>query len=156
MWQRGFTLVELVVTVAIVALLASVAMPLVEVSVQRSKEQDLRYALRQIREAIDAYKLAADEGRIARTLGSTGYPKTLVSLAEGVEDIKSPTRKKIYFLRSIPRDVFFREPSVKPELTWGLRSYASSPDDPRSGDDVYDVYSKALGSGLNGIEYRKW
>jgi general secretion pathway protein G len=156
MYQRGFTLVELVVTVAIVALLSSVAMPMVEISVQRGREQELRYALRQIREAIDAYKLASDEGKIARNLGSTGYPKTLASLADGVEDIKSPTRKKIYFLRNIPRDALMRDPAVKPEATWGLRSYASTAEDPTAGDDVYDVYSKATGLGLNGIAYRKW
>jgi general secretion pathway protein G len=154
--QRGFTLVELVVTVAIVALLASVALPLAEVAVQRGKEQDLRRSLRQIRDAIDAYKLAGDEGRIARNVGESGYPKTLAALVEGVEDVKNPKRTKIYFLRRLPRDPLVRDASLKPEETWGLRSYASSAESPTEGDDVYDVYAKSTGSGLNGVPYRQW
>lgn len=154
--QRGFTLVELVVTVAIVALLASVALPLAEVAVQRGKEQDLRRSLRQIRDAIDAYKLAGDEGRIARNVGESGYPKTLAVLVEGVEDVKNPKRVKIYFLRRLPREPLVRDASLKPEETWGLRSYASSADSPSEGDDVYDVYSRSAGAGLNGVPYRQW
>lgn len=154
--QRGFTLVELVVTVAIVALLASIAMPLAEVAAQRNKERDLRHGLRLIRDAIDAYKLAGDEGRIARNLGESGYPRSLTLLVEGVEDVKSPKRMKIYFLRSIPREPFVRDVTIKPEETWGLRSYASSADSPVEGDDVYDVYSKNAGTGLNGVAYGKW
>lgn len=154
--QRGFTLVELVVTVAIVALLASVAMPLAEVTVQRGKEQLLRQSLRAIRDAIDAYKAAGDDGRIARNVGESGYPRTLAVLVDGVEDMKSPQRVKIYFLRSLPRDPLARDPSLAPAQTWGLRSYASSADGPVEGDDVYDVYSKSAGAGLNGMPYRKW
>ena len=154
--QRGFTLVELVVTVAIVALLASVALPLAEVAVQRGKEQDLRRSLRQIRDAIDAYKLAGDEGRIARNVGESGYPKTLAVLVEGVEDVKNPKRTKIYFLRRLPREPLVCDAALKPEETWGLRSYASSADSPVEGDDVYDVYAKSAGSGLNGVPYRQW
>jgi general secretion pathway protein G len=154
--KRGFTLVELVITVAIVALLASIAMPLAEVAVQRSKEQELRHSLRQIRDAIDAYKVAGDEGRIARNVGETGYPRTLALLVEGVEDVKSPKRMKIYFLRSIPREPFVRDPLLKPEESWGLRSYASSAESPAEGDDVYDVYSRNPGVGLNGVSYAKW
>ena len=89
---RGFTLIELVITVAIVALLASVALPVSELAVQRTKEQDLRRTLRQIREAIDAYKQASDEGRIKKSVGDSGYPKKLEELAEGVEDQKSPKK----------------------------------------------------------------
>jgi general secretion pathway protein G len=154
--QRGFTLVELVITVAIVALLASIALPLAEVAVQRSKEQELRRSLRQIRDAIDAYKLAGDEGRIARNVGESGYPRTLAVLVEGVEDVKSPKRLKIYFLRSLPREPLVRDASLTPEETWGLRSYASSADSPAQGDDVYDVYARTSGSGLNGVPYRQW
>lgn len=149
MKAKGFTLVELVVTVTIVALLASVAMPLAEATVQRNKEQELRRSLREIREAIDAYKLAADEGRIERSADQSGYPERLELLVEGVADRKDPKGGKLYFLRRIPVD-----PVGGGE--WGLRSYASPADAPEEGKDVYDVYSKSMEAGLNGIPYRLW
>jgi general secretion pathway protein G len=153
---RGFTLIELVITVAIVALLASVALPVSELAVQRTKEQDLRRTLRQMREAIDAYKQASDEGRIKKSVGDSGYPKKLEELAEGVEDQKSPKKDKIYFLRRIPRDPFATDPTLSATATWGKRSYSSPPDDPREGDDVFDVFSLAQGKGINGQPYREW
>ena len=149
MKAKGFTLVELVVTVTIVALLASVAMPLAEATVQRNREQDLRRSLREIREAIDAYKLAADEGRIERKADASGYPERLELLVEGVPDKKAPDGRKLYFLRRIPAD-----PIGGGE--WGLRSYASPADAPEEGKDVYDVYSRSMEAGLNGIPYRLW
>jgi general secretion pathway protein G len=152
----GFTLIEMVVTVAIVALLASVALPMVELTIQRDKEQELRAALRQIRGAIDAYKKAADEGRIAKNADESGYPKTLEVLEEGVEDIKQPDKPKIYLLRRIPRDPMANDPVAKAADTWGKRSYASPPEDPKEGDDVFDIYSRADSVGLNGIPYRQW
>jgi general secretion pathway protein G len=154
--DHGFTLIELVITVAIVAILASVAMPLNELVVQRSKEQDLRRALREIREAIDAHKQASDEGRIQKRVGESGYPKRIEELVEGVEDQKSLKKEKLYFLRRLPRDPFAAEPGLAPAQTWGKRSYASPPDDPREGDDVFDVYSRASGTGINGRSYREW
>jgi general secretion pathway protein G len=155
MKARGFTLIELVIAVAIVAILASAVLPLNELVVQRAKEQDLRRALREIRSAIDAYKQASDEGRIPKRVGESGYPKRLEDLVQGVEDAKSPKKEQIYFLRRLPRD-----PLAPNELSavesWGKRSYASPPDDPREGEDVFDVYTLAEGKGINGRPYREW
>jgi general secretion pathway protein G len=148
MRAKGFTLIELVIAVAIVAVLATAALPLNELVVQRAKEQDLRRALREIRSGIDAYKQAYDDGRIVKKADESGYPRRLEDLVQGVEDQKSPRREKIYFLRRLPPDPF-GEP-------WGRRSYASPPEDPREGDDVFDVYSKASGTGINGRPYREW
>ena len=153
---RGFTLIELVITVAIVALLATAVLPVNELVVQRTQEQDLRRSLRQLREAIDAYKQASDEGRIRKSVGDSGYPKTLEALVDGVEDQKSPNKAKIYFLRRIPRDPFSTDPTLSAADTWGKRSYESPPDDPREGDDVFDVFSRAAGKGINGQPYRDW
>ena len=152
---RGFTLIELIITVAIVAVLASAAVPLTQVTVQRTKEQELRGALRQIREAIDAYKQAVDEGRVARTADKSGYPPALAVLASGVEDIKAPKKKMIYFLRRMPRDPFASAERSASD-TWGKRSYESPPQDPLEGEDVFDVYSLTEGKGLNGVAYREW
>jgi len=146
---KGFTLIELLIVVAIVALLASVAAPLAELGYQRGKEQELRYALRQIREAIDAYKRASDEGKIERKADASGYPPSLATLVEGVEEKTNPEKTKIYFLRRIPKDPLGGE-------EWGLRSYASPADDPRDGKDVYDVYSRSEAVGLNKLPYREW
>ena len=104
--MRGFTLIEMLVTLAILALLASLALPLSELSVQRARERDLRHALRTVRGAIDAYKQAVDANRIARQADASGYPPTLEVLVEGVKDAKDPKGAKIYFLRRIPRDPF--------------------------------------------------
>jgi general secretion pathway protein G len=154
--SRGFTLIELMITVAIVAILALGLVPLGELAAQRSKESDLRAGLRQIRTAIDAYKKAADEGRIERKADASGYPPTLDVLVQGVPDQKSPNRQLVYFLRRIPRDPFAVEPELPAARTWGLRSYDSPPDNPRAGKDVFDVYSLAEGKGMNGVPYREW
>lgn len=143
-------------TVAIVATLAAIGLPLAELSVQRHREQDLRAALREIRTAIDAYKLAADQGRIVKSADESGYPPSLDALVRGVEDMRSKEREKIYFLRRLPRDPTFPDPNVPAAATWGKRSYASPPDAPREGKDVYDVYSLTPGTGLNGVEYIDW
>jgi general secretion pathway protein G len=152
----GFTLIELVITVAIIAILASIAMPLNELTVQRGKEQDLRRALREIRNGIDSYKQASDEGRILKRIGESGYPKRLEDLIEGVDDQKNPKKEKIYFLRRIPRDPLDEDPNKTAVDTWGKRSYSSPPDDPRDGDDVFDIYTLASGKGINGRPYREW
>jgi general secretion pathway protein G len=152
---RGFTLIELIITVAIVAILASAALPLTQIAMQRGKEQELRTALRQIREAIDAYKQAADEGRAVRPADASGYPPALDALVLGVDDAKLPVRKSIYFLRRLPRDPFAPD-NLPATETWGKRSYESPPDNPREGKDVFDIYSLSEGKGLNGVPYREW
>lgn len=154
--HKGFTLIELLVTLAILATLAMVALPLTQVTAQRAKEEELRHALWRIRDAIDAYKAAAEAGKIDRTVGDSGYPPKLDVLVEGVVDKTSPSKSRIYFLRRIPRDPLCDCPSRGDAQTWGKRSYASPPDSPSEGVDVYDVYSLAQGEGLNGIPYRKW
>lgn len=154
--SQGFTLIELVVTVAIVAVLASVVVPMAQVTVQRSKEQELKLALREIRSALDAYKRASDEGRIYRSLDSSGYPESLAVLAEGSLDIKDPRGRKIYFLRRIPRDPLNPDERLKAEATWGKRSYRSEADNPQEGEDIYDIFSLSPRSGLNGQPYRDW
>ena len=151
----GFTLVELMVSVAIVGLLAMLVIPSAELVIQRNQEMELRRALREIRQALDAFKQASDEGRIVAVSGGSGYPKNLRVLVQGVEDQRSPTREKIYFLRRIPRDPFADE-QMEAEDTWGLRSYQSPPDNPRPGKDVFDVYSQSDSIGLNGRPYREW
>ena len=152
----GFTLIELVITVAIVGVLASAALPLTELAVQRAKEQDLRRSLREIRAAIDAYKQASDDGRIVKRVGESGFPKRLEELTDGVEDQKSPKKERMYFLRRMPRDPLATDPNQTPVATWGKRAYASPPDDPREGEAVFDVFTLAQGKGINGRPYREW
>ncbi len=152
----GFSLVELLVSVAIIGVLASVAMPVVELTQKRQKEAELRTALRDIRSAIDAYKEAAKEKRITVAADASGYPLALTDLVDGVPDLSSKNGALIYFLRRIPRDPFNGDPSVSASDTWGKRSYASSANRPSPGADVYDVYTKSEGVGLNGIAYKEW
>ena len=156
MRARGFTLIELMITVAIVGLLATAAIPLGKMATQRLRESDLRSALREIRAGIDAYRQAAEDGRIKLDADASGYPPTLEVLVQGVENSQDPKRTRIYFLRRLPRDPFFPDSSAPAAGTWGLRSYKSPPEDPQPGDDVYDVHSLSHGVGLNGVPYREW
>ncbi|MFZ3018022.1 MAG: type II secretion system protein [Gallionella sp.] len=154
---RGFTLIELVISVAIVALLATVALPMAEVAVQRNKEQELRLALREIRAGLDAYKQAVNEGRVVHSVIKSGYPSSLKVLVDGEPDASSPDGKgRIYFLRRIPRDPMSSDSDKQDEETWGKRSYESAADAPQEGEDVFDVYSQSFGIGLNGVPYRNW
>lgn len=153
---RGFTLIELLVTLGIVAVLATLVIPPAQLVQQRQKEQELRLALRDIRQGLDAYKRASDEGRVEKKAGATGYPPTLDVLVDGVEDRRHPKREKIYFMRRIPRDPFHADPDIPAAQTWGLRSYASEPDAPQPGDDVYDVYTLSPIKALNGTALRDW
>ena len=154
--RKGFTLIELLVTLAILALLGTLVLPVAEVTVQRRDEQELRRALREIRQGLDAYKKAADENRVSRAADASGYPERLELLVEGVPDRSSTTQAKLYFLRRLPRDPFNPDPELSAAATWGKRSYASEPGEPKEGDDVYDVYSLSPRTGLNGIPYKEW
>jgi general secretion pathway protein G len=158
-WLRrmaGFSFLELLAAAAIVGLLATVAVPFVETTVKRQKERELRTALRDIRQAIDAYKQAVATGHIATKDGLSGYPPSLTELTGGVQDLAKKDGPKLYFLRRIPRDPFATDASLSAINTWGLRSFGSEPDHPLPGDDVFDVYSLSPKTGLNGVPYAEW
>lgn len=150
---RGLTLMELVVTLALLGLMALLAQPLSELNHQREREQQLRASLRELRTAIDRYKAAHEQGLIERKVGESGYPPDLQTLVDGVPNVKSPRRERLFFLRKLPRDPMA---GVGESGAWGLRSYASSADAPAAGSDVFDVYSRAPGQGLDGVAYRDW
>lgn len=152
----GFTLIELLVTLALLGVLATLAIPVAQIALQRSQEQDLRRALRDIRQGLDAYKRAGDDGRIPKMLGASGYPASLDVLVDGMPDQSDPKHAKIYFLRRIPRDPLNPDMNLTETQSWGKRSYASDAADPQEGDEVYDVYSNSLKIGLNSVPYKKW
>ena len=154
--QTGFSLIELVVTIAILGLLASMAVPFAKLVQQRQKESELRYSLKQIRNALDAYKQAVIDKRVDVSADASGYPPDLDTLTKGVADKTKPDNSRIYFLRRLPRDPFASDQITDAAETWGTRSYKSPPDEPQAGDDVYDVYSRSDKTGLNGVPYREW
>jgi general secretion pathway protein G len=153
----GFTIIELVITLAIVALLATAILPSAQLMYQRERESQLRDALRIIRGGIDAYKKASDTGHIKKDVDKSGYPPDLQTLVDGVDDARNPKEgTKIYFLRAIPRDPLWPDATTPAAETWALRSYASPPDAPEPGDDVYDVHTMSPKIGLNGVPYSEW
>jgi general secretion pathway protein G len=148
--QAGFTLAELVMVAAILVALSAVALPVAKFTTKRSRETELRAALRDMRYAIDEYKRYSDVGLIPVDLGTEGYPKELEVLVEGV-DIVGQVDKKVKLLRRIPVDPM----TGKDE--WGIRSFQDEADATSwGGENVYDVYSLSGGVGLNGVPYRKW
>lgn len=147
--ERGFTLAELVMVAALLAILASMAMPVAKFTVKRRKEMELRLALRQMRTAIDEYKRLSDQGMIPIKLGSEGYPPDLETLAEGVELVGQQIKRK--FLRKLPMDPMTREEE------WGLKSYQDEADSTSwGGENVWDVYSLSDSTALDGTEYKDW
>ena len=149
--QRGLTLVELVVAFTILITLSAMALPMARYKVRREKERDLRYALREIRTAIDKYKDMAEQGQLGQMkLGSENYPETLEMLVEGVK-IPGAQEKKIRFLRRLPRDPYTNSNE------WGKRSVQ---DDPKSmswgGQNVFDVFSKTMEKAPDGTAYSEW
>lgn len=156
--ECGFTLIELLVSLAIVALLATVALPLAQVVQARAKEAELKANLRVIRQALDTYKAASDSGLIDKTAGTSGYPATLDSLATGVKRSAAFgfSAQPFVVLRRVPRDPFFEDASVPSALTWNTRSYSSKPDNPQPGEDVFDVSSKSSRRALDGSRFSDW
>lgn len=152
----GFSLIELIISLAILGLLATLATPLIELTIKRQKEQELRKALQEIRVAIDAYKIASDEGKIERKADETGYPPNLKVLYEGVLDATDTKNNKIYFLRRLPREPFYPDNNAAVADTWGKRSYASEYNQPKEGKDVYDVYSLSPDNALDDTAYSEW
>ncbi len=175
---HGFTLIEMVIVLALVAILSLAAQPLLELTVQRTKEFALRDALRTLRGALDAYKQAADSGRILKAADASGYPASLDELVRGVPMAAAgaaPTgasdgtpeappplavagaarEQRLYFLRRLPRDPF-ADASLPAAQTWGLRSYDSAPEAPAPGRDVFDVHSRSERTALDGSAYRDW
>ncbi len=152
---HGFTLIEMLVVLALVGVLAAAARPVLELSVRRSQEFALREALRQIRGGLDAYRRAADEGRIARAVDDSGFPPDLEALVRGVPDIKSPNGRRLYFLRRLPRDPF-APGDMPPAETWAVRAADSGPDERRAGRDVFDVHSRSERRALDGSFYKDW
>lgn len=157
--SRGITLIELIVTLVILSILASAALPYAQMTVKRDKELELRRALREIRTAIDAFHADWQAGRLPRfgdAASEEGYPKSLEVLVEGV-DLATAGGKRKYYLRRIPRNPFAEDPAAPPVEQWQLRSYQDEPDATLwGGQDVYDVRAQTDRKAIDGSELRNW
>lgn len=156
----GFTLIEMVVVVAIVGVLAAAAVPVVEMSVRRVQEKSLREGLRTLRTALDAYKAAVEAKRIAAGANGSPWPPQLQVLVDGVPLLDEQGRApaggpRLYLLRRLPRDPF-ADAALAPADTWALRASSSPPDAPQPGNDVFDVASRSSLQALDGSRYRDW
>jgi general secretion pathway protein G len=146
----GMTLLELIIACSILLILATSALPLARLTIKRRKEADLHYDLRQMRDAIDRYKDAADKGQIQVKAGTEGYPPDLDTLVKGVQ-LAGTVDKRVHFLRVIPKD------PMTGNTDWGLRSVQDDPDSTSWGSqDVFDVHSKSTGTALDGTKYSEW
>ncbi|OBY74843.1 type II secretion system protein [Acinetobacter gyllenbergii] len=152
--QRGFTFIELIVSLVLLALLASVVIPISDLASRHAKEKELKQALTEIRSAIDKYKVASDQNEIPiKYKTASGYPPNL-SILTG---ISAENGKKVHrFLRKIPVDPFAEEKNIPPEQTWGIREFLSEANNPQKGEDVYDIYSLSTKKGSNGVAYNEW
>jgi general secretion pathway protein G len=148
--EAGLTLIELVITCAILITLSTAALPVARFTITRQKEAILRYDLRQMRDAIDRYKDVADKNMIQVKVGTEGYPPDLETLVKGVNMMGAPDRK-IRFLRAIPVD------PITGKKEWGMRSVQDDADSNSwGGQDVFDVFSKSTGTALDGTKYSDW
>ena len=156
--NSGFTLVELLVTLMLVAIAASVVLPLASIMETRAKESELRRSLRTIRQALDEYKSAADAGAIDKQTGTSGYPASLDVLVSGVPKSAALgySATPMVFLRSVPRDPFFEDKSTPAAQTWRIRSYGAKPGDWTPGSDVFDISSMSDKTALDGTAYQDW
>jgi len=155
-FQRGFTLIEMMVCLALLATLASAAIPIYQRQEQQRNEEELRVALRDIRSAIDRYGQLVEEGIIEKDADMTNWPASLDLLVDGVVNKKSPNKEKIYLLRRIPRDPFCDCDGRKNTETWRVRASTQAPGETTGGKDVWDVSSTSSQPGLNGIPYAQW
>ena len=165
---RGFTFIELAISLALVGMIAMVSLPLYEVTSTRFREAELRHALQTIRTGLDAYKAAVDSGQLTKNAGESGYPPSLDILTESLDvagkkdlslspsDSASAAPQRIVILRQLPRDPFFPDHEVPAAQTWATRAYASKADDPQPGADVFDVSSMSTRTGLDGRPYNTW
>ncbi|MCP4671078.1 MAG: type II secretion system protein [Desulfobacula sp.] len=148
--DRGFTLIEMMATIAIISILATGIIPLSQVVYKRTKEMELRNNLRLIRTALDEYKKLVDQGTIPKSAAGSGYPETLEILVTGV-DLQTQTGEKKKFLRRMPKD------PITEEGEWGLRSYADDHDSTIwGGQDVYDIYCLSDKQAIDGTYYSSW